>query len=378
MPPSLGYVGIDHHHRDPYFAIASRLGFSFDAVCEPGRTVDVESLTAMDNRPDEITTEREQVDDLVENATVFEDPHRLLREASIDVLWVTYKNSALPNLIETAAEEDIHVISEKPIARTASDLVEVAETTREAGIRVVPTTFYRANPIVSKLRELVDSGYFGDVWTVEGRFNASQLEYRNTDHYLYDSETSRGGALQWIGPHWVDMIPYILDDPITAVNAKLHPAKACDIESGAVLQFETETGTVGTFHTGYYLDERGKDTHLGIYGTDAQARTPVHHDSLQHEPTVPLNLTASQPDSTGTASRTYEYEFSYDTFPEWGDYVYDYFEAVFDGIEDGTVPADIDDVLHVLRILDAAYESEVADEWVDLEGVETPSTISMR
>ena len=33
-------------------------------------------------------------------------------------------------------------------------------------------------------------------------------------------------------------------------------------------------GTLGTYHTGYYLSDRGKDTHLGLYGTDAQALVP--------------------------------------------------------------------------------------------------------
>ncbi|RLM40502.1 gfo/Idh/MocA family oxidoreductase, partial [Haloarcula sp. Atlit-47R] len=146
--------------------------------------------------------------------------------------------------------------------------------------------------VAIELRDRVSDGFFGDVWTVDGRFNASQLSYRNTDHYIYDQETSRGGALQWIGPHWVDMMPWILDDPISRINARFHEADEADVETGAVLQFETRGGTLGTYHTGYYLSDRGKDTHLGLYGTNAQALTPLHHDALQHEPTVSLDLTS--------------------------------------------------------------------------------------
>ena len=55
--------------------MASRLDVEITAVCEPGRTVDVENLTAMDDRPDEIATEGEAVADLVGGASVYADPH---------------------------------------------------------------------------------------------------------------------------------------------------------------------------------------------------------------------------------------------------------------------------------------------------------------
>ncbi|WP_424005199.1 Gfo/Idh/MocA family protein (plasmid) [Haloarcula salina] len=366
MDVRLGYVGIDHHHRDPYFAVASELGATVSAVCEPGRRVNVENVAAMEDRPDEVTTEGQDAGDLVAGATVYEDPHRLVAEADVDVAWITYRNDETPAIVESAVDNGVHVISEKPIGRTAGDLESVARRANEAGVTVSPTMYYRRNPIAMDLRDRLRDGFFGDVWTVEGRFNASQLSFRDTTHYLYDRETSRGGALQWIGPHWVDVIPWILDDPIHRVNAQFHDAADAhaDVDAGAVLQFETRGGTLGTYHTGYYLSERGKDTHLGIYGTDAQALTSLHHDSLQHEPTVPLELTSEDPDWAAAPQRTVEYEFAYDRFPAWGDFVQDYFEAYFEGFETGDVPATIDDAVQLLSVLDAAYESAARNEWV--------------
>lgn len=366
MGVNIGYVGIDHHHRDPYFAVASGLDATITAVCEPGRQVDVDSITAMDERPDEVTTEGQNVTDLVAGATVYEDPHELVADDGVDVAWITYRSDETPAIIESAVENGVHVISEKPIARTAADLEDIAQRANDVGVTVSPTMYYRRNPVAMELRDKVRNGFFGDVWTVEGRFNASQLSYRNTDHYIYDRATSRGGALQWIGPHWVDIIPWILDDPIERVNAEFHEATEADVEAGAVLQFETRDGTLGTYHTGYYLNDRGKDTHLGIYGTDAQALTPLHHDSLQHEPTVPLEITSDNSDWTAAPTRTTEFEFSYDRFPAWGDFVQDYFDAYFEAYETGDVPATVDDAVQLLRVLDAAYESGERGDWVEV------------
>ncbi|MFB9808923.1 Gfo/Idh/MocA family protein [Haladaptatus pallidirubidus] len=366
MGVNIGYVGIDHHHRDPYFAVASEPDATITAVCEPGRQVDINSITAMDERPDEVTTEGQNMTDLVAGATVYEDPHELVADNGVDVVWITYRSDKTPAIIESAVENGVHVISEKPIARTAADLEDIAQRANDEDVTVSPTMYYRQNPVAMELRDNVRDGFFGDVWTVDGRFNASQLSYRNTDHYIYDRATSRGGALQWIGPHWVDIIPWILDDPIERVNAEFHEAAEADVEAGAVLQFETRDGTLGTYHTGYYLNDRGKDTHLGVYGTDAQALTPLHHDSLQHEPTVPLEITSDNTDWTAAPTRTTEFEFSYDRFPAWGDFVQDYFDAYFEGYETGDVPATVDDAVQLLRVLDAAYESGERGDWVEV------------
>jgi predicted dehydrogenase len=367
MTVNVGYIGVEHHHRDPYFAVASGLDLDITAVCEPGQEIAVDDLTAMDERPDEITTEGQNVTDLVGGATAYTDPEELLADGDVDVVWITYRSDETPSIIDAAVDEGVHVVSEKPIARTADDLAPIARKANDAGVTVSPTFYYRTNPVAMDLRDRVEAGFFGDVWTVEGRFNASQLSFRDTSHYIYDAATSRGGALQWVGPHWVDVMPWILNDPIASVNARFHDADSCDVDAGAVLQFETEGGTLGTFHTGYYLSDRSKDTHFGLYGTEAQAQTPLHHDTLMHEPTLPLDLTAEHFDWSAAPRRTVEYEFTYDRFPAWGDFIYDYFEAFFAGVETGDVPATVDDAVQLLRVLDAAYESAQRDGWAAVD-----------
>ena len=79
-----------------------------------------------------------------------------------------------------------------------------------------------------------------------------------------------------------------------------------------------------------------------------------------------MELTAEDPDWTAAPQRTIEYEFTYDRFPAFGDFVQDYFEGFFDGYETGDVPATVDDALQLLHVLDAAYESAERDAWVEV------------
>ncbi len=136
-----------------------------------------------------------------------------------------------------------------------------------------------------------------------------------------------------------------------------------ELDAGAVLQFETGSGTLGTCHTGYYLSDRGKDTHFGLYGTDAQAQTPLHHDSLQHEPTIPPGDHLGRPRLVGRAQADRPVRLYLRPVPAWGDFVYDHFE----GYETGDVPAAVDDTVQLLRVMDAAWDSADRDEWVSVD-----------
>lgn len=359
----VGYVGVEHHHRDPYFTIAADLPVEIVAVCEPGKDLVPADIVPLEDRPDEITDGGSEAERIARTADIYQDPTALIERAEIDLLWITYASDRAPEIIETAARAGIDVISEKPIARTAGELEGVAEAVSATGTTVIPTYFYRANPIVQDLRERVANDFFGDLWAIQGRFVGSQLTYRNTDHYIYDPARSRGGVLQWIGVHWLDSMVHVLDADVTRVHASMRTGDAAAVEEGAVLQFETEGGTMGTLHTGYYLDGTGKDTDLSLFGTDAQAWSPVHHDATTPSPTAPLELRSGRDAWSQAPTRTIEYEFAYDTFPAWGDYVHAFFADAITGLADGSPPATLEDAIRVLEILDAAYAAAESGAW---------------
>lgn len=361
----LGYVGVDHHHRDPYFQIIDRLPVELVALCEPGEEYTAADIEPHTDRPDEIASQGTDVGAIVDRAEIYAEPDTMLADADLDAVWVTYRNDAVPDIVDAAVDHGVDVLSEKPLARTAADLEPVAERAREAGVTVGATYFYRYNPVARELRELVDEGLFGDIWSVDGRYVGSKLALRNRSHYIYDHVISRGGALQWIGLHWIDLFTHVLDERIARVCAQSKTPSDADIDEGMTIQFETESGIVGTYQTGYYLGDPVKDARFGIYGRDATADTPLHHNRASG-PTVPLELRSGGGNRAGSPGRRIEFEFGYDRFPAWGDYVLEFFGDFFAGREDGSVSADLDDALRVLRILDAAYESADRGRWIDV------------
>lgn len=351
--PTVGYVGLNHHHRDPYLETLAQLPVTVTSVCEPDESVDAVG----------VATNAGLVD-----AQIYRDPETLLAEADVDVVWITLSNQDTPAVIEAAAEYGVDVYTEKPVARTAAELESVRDTVATTDVTVGVSYTWRTHPIAKELHDRVVAGYFGDVRSFESRFVASKLAHRDTDHFLFEREASRGGITQWLGIHWIDLVPWMLDDPIARVNATMRwGTPDVDVEDDALLQFETESGALGSLHCGYHLKAERYDTAIGIYGTDARSKWDPMGEvfGFDGETTLEVERTDDAFESAPRQFLTYDYN----PLPGYGGaFGLEFIRSFFDArTGSGTVPADLDDAIAVLQVLDAAYESAESGTWVDVD-----------
>jgi len=355
MTVNIGYVGLDHHHRAPYLdSIAQLEECTVVATADPyGRTgadVGAESLGGLPH---------------------YESTATLLDEEHIDVVWLTLANRDTPAVIETAVDAGVDVYSEKPGARTAADLEAIAGQVRRNDDVVVCFSYtWRAHPVVETLRTRAEAGFFGDIRSFDLRFIASKLSTRTTDHYLFDADASRGGILQWLGVHWIDLIPYLLTDEIARVNAATTSDNdAVDVEDGASLQIELgESGAVGTLSTGYYLREGRYDTEIKLYGTEGRCTWDPIGDVFGFDDETTLHLDSDNWLGTPVRQFTYEYEHAPGYGGKWGLGFFEQFLEAREGAAD--IPASIDEAVRVLRVLDAAYESAETGGWIAVDSLD--------
>lgn len=351
MTVRIGYVGLDHHHRAPYVDSIALL-----EECEIVATVDPYGCTAADVGADSLR-----------GLPHFESTSSLLENEKIDVVWLTVANRDTPAAIEAALDAGVDVYSEKPGARTATELESLASRIQRADDSTVCFSYtWRAHPIAEELRDRAAAGFFGDIRSFDLRFVASKLATRATDHYLFDWDASRGGIVQWLGVHWIDLVPWILDDSIARVNATMtHHNDEVDIEDSATLQLElADSGAVGTHSTGYHLREGRYDTEIKIYGENGRCTWDPIGDVFGFDDQTSLRLDADKWSSTPVRTLTYDYESEPGYGGSWGLSFFEQFLAAREGR--GDVPADIDDALRVLSVLDAAYESAETGEWVSV------------
>ena len=350
MTITIGYVGLRHSHRSGYLDTLAQLPADVTCAASPHGT--------------------DGLDDVPE-VPVYRNPEEMFDAESLDAVWITLSNRETPAVVRAAVDRGIHVFAEKSLGRTAADVEPLLPAVEDAGVVVGVGYIRRAMPVFSELRNRRRADWFGTLRSFEARFIKNKLRDRlvsdGQPNYLYTRADARGGILQWLGCHYLDLVPWILDDPIVRVHARIdHGEPAADTEDAALVQLETASGTIGTLHCGYYLRSRTSEVGdraagpvappLQLYGMDGQAVVTPDERAIRlgdDDPSAPEGRVTFDPPAVpgygGAAGR---------------EYVRTFLAACRDSPTDEL--ATIADELQVLRVLDAAYESADTDRWVEV------------
>jgi predicted dehydrogenase len=142
-------------------------------------------------------------------------------DAAIDEAEIYFDAQVTPARAEAlrraiAAGKDIY--TEKPVAESVEEALELARLARDAGIRhgVVQDKLFL--PGLLKLRRLVESGFFGRILSVRGEFGywvfEGDLQEANRPSWNYRAEDG-GGIVLDMFCHW----RYVLDQVIAPVRS---------------------------------------------------------------------------------------------------------------------------------------------------------------
>jgi predicted dehydrogenase len=122
-----------------------------------------------------------------------------------------------------------HVVSEKPLARTAQESRQLVELAAKAGVVHAIHFNYRNYALVQQMRAMVRSGELGRLFLAHGAYLQDWL-LLDTD-YNWRVDSAEGGesrAVADIGSHWFDTVQFITGDPVVEVLGDLttvHPTR---------------------------------------------------------------------------------------------------------------------------------------------------------
>jgi UDP-N-acetyl-2-amino-2-deoxyglucuronate dehydrogenase len=287
------------------------------------------------------------------------DLDRLIADHDLDIALVTLPNAEAPAAIERLAAAGIHLLVDKPGARSAAELLPAVAAVRAAGVRVVVGLTRRYAPAARAARELIATGGLGHLLAAEASFATSSVAVRDPDNLLFDAERSGGGVLSWLGVHDVDALLWLSGEPVTEVIAMTgsvgHPGLG--VEDVATVGLRFAGGAVGTIHGGYDLPARGYRGRLALRGLERSVEL-TGEDSLtvlrrgddgvldESSQTFPVTPAAGY-GVTGRAA------------------VADLLGAIRDGRE---TDAPIEALEQALQVIDAAYRSARTGRLVRLDG----------
>jgi len=126
-------------------------------------------------------------------------PHHLHRDASVFFL-----------------DAGKHVLLEKPMANTERECLDIIEAAERAKRTLMIAYVMRFDPCVTRLRELLQSGEYGEcfqlsIWT-------EQHTEREPSNWMCRAETLGGGQLFSHGCHYIDLLLWYLGEPVSGVH----------------------------------------------------------------------------------------------------------------------------------------------------------------
>lgn len=191
----------------------------------------------------------------------------LLSADGIDAVYNPLPNALHAEWTKRAADHDLHVLCEKPLAVTAEEAVEMGEYCRDRGVTLMEAVMYRYHPRTERIEEIVDDE-LGSIRSMAATFHSSLGNWPAS--FRYDPDLG-GGSLLDVGVYAINAARLFLGEPERAYAVTVDRAgTGVDTQATALLAFAG--GPTATVSSSF------DDTDVQYYRLEAQ------HGWLSAEP----------------------------------------------------------------------------------------------
>jgi predicted dehydrogenase/threonine dehydrogenase-like Zn-dependent dehydrogenase len=173
------------------------------------------------------------------------DYHTILDDPDINTVFITTRHNTHAKLAIEALQAGKHVFVEKPLALDREELAAIYQAHRICATRQLMVGFNRRfSPLTVKMQILLAtrSQPLSMVYTV----NAGTVP---AEHWTQDPQIG-GGRIIGEGCHFIDLLRYLVDQPIIGVEARMMgcaPAVTVRQDKMTIL-LEFADGSIGTIH----------------------------------------------------------------------------------------------------------------------------------
>ncbi|SMF33367.1 Gfo/Idh/MocA family protein [Streptomyces sp. Amel2xC10] len=224
----------------------------------------------------------------------------LAEDPDIDVVYVATPHSAHRAAAGLCLKAGRGVLCEKPFTLNVREAEELVALARQEGRFLMEAMWMYCNPVVRRLKSLIDDGAIGEVRTVQADFGLEGPF--PPSHRLRDPEQG-GGALLDLGVYPVSFAHLLLGEPdrisaqavLSAEGVDLQTALALSWDSGALAALHCSV-TGGTGTTASVTGSHGRiDIPSGFFHPDRFVLHRTGHD--------PEEFTADPADGPRTTLR---------------------------------------------------------------------------
>ena len=173
----------------------------------------------------------------VKNVRIYDDPAELLKDPNIQAVYIPLATEEHALWTLRAIEHGKHVLCEKPMALSVTDIEIIASAAEKHQVYVMEGFMYRFHPQHQRIQEIIDSGAIGEVRSVRTCFAYPMQPARL---YRIDRSISDGGGAMWdIGCYAIHTARFHFGDTqAQAVTAMAkHNEHGADVSSSGIIDF---------------------------------------------------------------------------------------------------------------------------------------------
>ena len=142
----------------------------------------------------------------------FDDYRQMLAHPDLDAVAVSLRVPAHYEPTMDALNAGKHVYTEWPLGRTTAEAQEMADAARAQGVRNMVGLQSRANPVLLHLKDLIASGYVGEVMSCHvSRIAGGALERQSDRTWQRDRELGANTLTISCG-HTIDALRFVVGD----------------------------------------------------------------------------------------------------------------------------------------------------------------------
>ncbi|MEU0254998.1 Gfo/Idh/MocA family oxidoreductase [Streptomyces sp. NPDC006184] len=218
-------------------------------------------------------------------ARAYGDWESLAADEDVDVVYVATPHTAHRAAAGLCLAAGRNVLCEKPFTLNLREAEELVALAREHDRFLMEAMWMYCNPLVRRLKSLVDDGAIGEVRTVQADFGLAGPFA--ADHRLRDPALG-GGALLDLGVYPVSFAQLLLGEPDGVTASAVLSPEGVDLQTGAVLSWDG--GALASLHcsidgataaTASVTGSRGRiDVPSGFFHPD---RFVLHRDGRDPE-----------------------------------------------------------------------------------------------
>jgi predicted dehydrogenase len=196
------------------------------------------------------------------------DYFEMLKREDLDAVVIATPPNTHAELTLAAIECGLHVLLEKPMARSIQECESLAEAATRRGTILTVSHEKRFNPGFEKIKEIIDDGILGEIfhlvvhWSAAVRLDPNALcppDYRDSYEWRWTDPAAGGGILADHLPHYLDLWRWWTGSELKSIDAELLNVRRDLIgdsqlggphEDFAVALMKFQNGCVGIFESG--------------------------------------------------------------------------------------------------------------------------------